>query len=257
MMLIDKAQVAQRFAKAHQSYDLHAVVQKRICRHLMNLMLQILPERNFKRVLEIGCGSGSLSHQLLQRLRIERLILNDLYPEIQQHFKAAENLEWLIGDIEQLAFPQALDLAVSSSALQWMADLKSVFRQAHQALQPRGYFCFSTFGQQNLQEIKALTGQGLEYLTPAEIQRLLLQQGFEVLHLSESLDALHFNHPREVLQHLKATGVTAVSAGQRWTKQSLAQFYQGYAQYSQRNDAGQPEYHLSYHPIYCIARRTS
>ena len=195
--------------------------------------------------------------KLLQRLRIERLILNDLYPEIQQHFKAAENLEWLIGDIEQLAFPQALDLAVSSSALQWMADLKSVFRQAHQALQPRGYFCFSTFGQRNLQEIKALTGQGLEYLTLDEIQHLLQQQGFEVLHLSESLDALHFNHPREVLQHLKATGVTAVSAGQRWTKQSLAQFYQGYAQYSQRNDAGQPEYHLSYHPIYCIARRTS
>ena len=37
-MRIDKAQVAQRFARAHQSYKTHAVVQHHICQQLMAKM---------------------------------------------------------------------------------------------------------------------------------------------------------------------------------------------------------------------------
>lgn len=256
-MQIDKLQIAQRFSKARQSYNDHAVVQKQICQHLMHLMLQNVPSQHFKQVLEIGCGSGRLSHLMQQHLQIDQLILNDLYPEIQQYFKQADGLEWLIGDIEQLPLPQFVDLAVSSSALQWMSDLKALIQRVYQALQPNGFFCFSTFGPQNLQEIKALTGQGLSYFSLEYIQQFLLSQGFEILHVSESLHSLNFEHPRQVLQHLKATGVTAVASDYRWTKQSLAQFYQNYQQYSQCNEAGLTEYQLSYHPIYCIARRTA
>lgn len=257
---IEKAQVAQRFAKAHQSYDAHAIVQKKICGHLMQLMQNELPELHFQHALEIGCGSGCLTHLLLQRAQVEHLTLNDLYIEIQQHVSAAEypatQIDWLIGDIEALALPPDLDLVLSSSALQWMSDLPALLQRLHQAMQLDSYFCFSTFGPRNLQEIKALTGLGLHYMSLAELRCILQGQGFEVLHLSEGLETLHFSHPRQALQHLKATGVTAVSANHRWTKQSLAQFYQEYRQFSQPNAAGLPQYALSYHPIYCIVRRS-
>lgn len=261
---IEKAHVAQRFAKAHQSYDAHAVVQKQICRQLMQLMQQYAfaehsSDPYFERVLEIGCGSGRLTHLLLQQAQIDQLTLNDLYPEIQQHVSAAEypatQMDWLIGDIEALPLPQRLDLVLSSSALQWMSDLSALMQRVRQSLLAGGYFCFSTFGPSNLQEIKTLTGQGLDYLALPEMQALLNDAGFEVLHLSESLETLHFNHPKAVLQHLKATGVTATSSNHRWTKQSLTQFYQDYQQFSQLDAAGRPQYALSYHPIYCIARR--
>lgn len=256
---IEKSQVAQRFAKAHQSYDAHAVVQKQICQHLMQLMQQHLPITPLGKVLEMGCGSGGLTQELLFNFQIDQLFLNDLYPEIQQHISASEypstQINWLIGDIEALPLPQYLDLALSSSALQWINDLNSLIQRVHQGLNPQAYFCFSTFGAKNLQEIKALTGQGLNYLTLAEIRNVLNETGFDVLHISESVQTIYFEHPKAVLQHLKATGVTASSAKHRWTKQSLAQFYQDYQQFSQHDAAGLPQYALSYHPIYCIARR--
>ena len=252
---IDKSRVALRFAQAGQSYTEHAIAQKQICQHLMQLMLAHLPTRHQARVFEIGCGSGNLSHLLLQNLQIDRLILNDIYAEVQQHFSQQQQLEWRIGDIEQLEFPTQLNLVTSSSALQWMTDLQAVFTKVAYALVQQGFFCFSIFGQQNLKEIKALTGQGLEYHTLSELQQVLTQTGFDVLHLSEQIKTLHFSHPKQVLQHLKATGVTATSASHRWTKNTLQQFYQDYQQFSEMDQQGQTQYVLSYHPIYCIARR--
>ncbi|MDN5512305.1 malonyl-ACP O-methyltransferase BioC [Acinetobacter sp.] len=256
-MNIDKSQIAQRFAKAGHSYTQHAVVQKQICQHLIGLMQQYISKNSLDRVFEIGCGSGNLSHLLMQNFEIKHLFLNDLYPEVQQHFQNDPKLKWWIGDIEQLDFPKSLDLVASSSALQWVGNLEVVFKNCADALMQQGYLCFSIFGQQNLQEIKALTGQGLDYLTLAEIQHKLLKQGFEILHLSENLEMLSFSHPKAVLQHLKATGVTATASQHRWSKQSLQQFYQDYQQFSQLDQMGQRQYQLSYHPIYCIARSTA
>lgn len=255
---IDKSHVALRFAQAGQSYTEHAVVQKQIARHLFDLIYKYCPT-SFDQVFEIGCGSGNLSHLLLENFQINHLFLNDLYPEIQQHFQANTNLEYLIGDIEQIEFPKNLDLMASSSALQWVQNLDAIFQKAFQSLNQRsdstGYLCFSTFGQQNLQEIKTLTGQGLDYLSIENIQDKLLKNGFEILHISEQHEVLNFNHPKQILQHLKATGVTATASNFRWTKQGLQDFYFNYQQFSTQDGLGQDRYPLSYHPIYCIARR--
>lgn len=255
-MNIDKRRVAQRFAKASQSYTQHAIVQKQICQQLIQLMQQYLPATDFERVFEIGCGSGNLTQLILQELSVQQLILNDLYPQVQQHFTENNALHWHIGDIEQLDFPQNLALIVSSSALQWMSDIDAIFKQCTAALNQNGYFCFSSFGQKNLQEIKALTGQGLKYLEPECIAQKLESHGFEIIHFSEQLELLDFSHPKQILQHLKATGVTATASHHRWTKQSLQQFYFDYQQFSNVDQQGQISYRLTYHPIYCIARRT-
>jgi malonyl-CoA O-methyltransferase len=44
-MRIDKAQVAQRFARAHQSYKTHAVVQQQICQQLMAKMQRYIVQQ--------------------------------------------------------------------------------------------------------------------------------------------------------------------------------------------------------------------
>lgn len=250
-----KSEVALRFAKAIQSYTQEAVVQKQICQHLMKLMQAHIQSHDLRSVFEIGCGSGNLTRLLASQFKIEHLFLNDLYPEVRQHFQNVlfeKNIEWCIGDAEKIDFPKSLDLITSSSAFQWMHDLDLVLNQSQKALKDKGYLCFSTFGKQNLQEIKALTGQGLSYYTIEEIQEKLQQHNFEILHISEQCIYLHFEHPKTVLQHLKATGVTATASKHRWTKQSLQQFYEGYVQFSTSDVPA--KFRLSYHPIYVIAR---
>lgn len=247
-MSLNKNLVAERFAKAGQSYSEHAVVQKQICQNLMGLLKQFCPS-TMSRVFEIGCGSGNLTRLLVEAFQIEDLILNDLYAEVQQHFNHQEHLKWLIGDVETLELPQQLDMIVSGSALQWMQDLLRLLKRCNEALTDSGWLCFSTFGAKNLIEIKELTGQGLSYWSLENWTSALTQAGFEILHLSELQTQLYFDSPKAVLQHLKATGVTA-TAQHRWTKQSLQQFYQDYERFKHAEG-----YALTYHPIYCIARR--
>ncbi len=95
----------------------------------------------------------------------------------------------------------------------------------------------------------------MDYLSIDHIEDLLKQNGFEILHASEQISHLNFQHPKQVLQHLKATGVTATASNFRWTKQSLQNFYQDYQKFSFSDESGLQQYPLSYHPIYCIARR--
>jgi len=246
---INKALVAQRFAKAGQSYVEHAVVQKQISAQLFEYLTVYCPQ-SLASVLEIGCGSGNLTHLFQSHFQVEQLFLNDLYADVDQHFLNFKHVNWLIGDIEQLNLPQSLDAVISSSALQWMTDLPTLLHQIHDALKPNAYFGFSTFGSDNLTEIKQLTGQGLNYIDLQSLKRQLEQQDFEVLFIEQEVKQIYFDHPKSVLQHLKATGVTATAKSHRWTKQSLQQFYSDYQQFYDEQG-----FCLTYHPIYVIARR--
>ena len=248
-MSVNKALVAQRFAKAGQSYVEHAVVQKQISAQLFKYLKVYCPQ-NLASVLEIGCGSGNLTHLFHSYFQVDQLFLNDLYEDVNQHFSTIENIAWLIGDIEQLHLPQSLDAVISSSALQWMTDLPTLLHRIHDALKPNAYFGFSTFGSDNLTEIKQLTGQGLNYISLEFLKRQLEQQNFEVLFIEQEVKQIYFDHPKSVLQHLKATGVTATAKSHRWTKQSLQQFYSDYQQFYDEQG-----FRLTYHPIYVIARR--
>ena len=248
-MSINKALVAQRFAKAGQSYVEHAVVQKQISAQLFKYLKVYCPQ-NLASVLEIGCGSGNLTHLFQTHFQFEQLFLNDLYADVEQHFSTIQNIAWLIGDIEQLTLPQSLDAVISSSALQWMTDLPTLLHRIHDALKPKGYLGFSTFGENNLIEIKKLTGQGLNYYSIDVLKQKLEENGFEIVFIQEEQKHLNFDDPKLVLHHLKATGVTATAKSHRWTKQSLQQFYSDYQQF--HDEQG---FRLTYHPIYVIARR--
>ena len=248
-MKIDR--VAQRFAQAHSSYEQHAIAQRQVAQELMQYIQAHVPP-HLRRILEIGCGSGLFTRQLMQYYSFDQLFLNDLYSEVKQHFEEDARIYWGIGNVETLPLPQSLDLLVSCSALQWVQHLDALFVKIHQALNPSGWFCFASYAQDNLKEIKVLTGQGLDYLSLPQMVKLLESKGYEVLAQQEQHLILEFDHPRDVLKHIKATGVQATAAGFRWSKSSLQHFY---AQYQQFQLPDSQQYPLTYHPIYLIARK--
>lgn len=248
---MDKRLIAERFARARDTYSREARVQQQVAEK----MLRLLTEHTslFHRIVEFGCGTGSYSRLLLDKLQPESLLLNDLCPEMREcltDLLPQNMVQFIPGDAEALDFPEGTDLITSCSTLQWFNDPEALFARCHRFLSEEGYLAFSTFGAENMREIHTLTGHGLEYLSIETLKELLAPH-FETVYAEEEIVSLPFNTPLQVLQHLKETGVTGTEK-KVWTRGRLQTFCNGYTEQFSREDGNVT---LTYHPIYIVTRK--
>ncbi len=228
---LNKEKIAKSFLKGRKTYDQHAKVQQKVGRKLVD-MLDEYPKMRYDRVLEIGCCTGVMTEMFLAGRNVGRLYLNDLVTEfyelIKQRIAGVGNgiIEPLFGDIEDLDLPGDLDLVLSSSTFQWLADLPASLAKIAGALKKDGYLAFSIFGPGTLTEFKQLTGVGLSYLALGNVLDLL-EKDFVLQFVDTEKYKLYFTSPREVLRHLQATGVSGVGE-LRWTSRKLREFEDGY-----------------------------
>ena len=87
---------------------------------------------------------------------------------------------------------------------------ENFFERCNTLLNNQGYFAFSTFGKENMKEIRELTGNGLPYRSREELE-VALSPHFDILYSEEELIPLSFEDPIKVLYHLKQTGVNGLS----------------------------------------------
>lgn len=248
--VLNIARVAGRFNKAIGTYDQEATVQQRIAYRMLQHLRTHLKQTP-QRVLEVGAGTGFYTRLLTETYAPEHFIVNDLCPTMAacyQHLKVGQ-LTLLMGDAEQLTFPGKQQLITSCSAIQWFNHPQAFLQKCNDSLDHDGMLALTTFGIHNFQEVRKVTGEGLDYFTLDEWSNLLSPH-FEVLHLEEKEEHLHFHSPQDVLRHLKATGVTGNSE-RIWTRADLAHFITLYDQlYAQEGTV-----RLTYHSIYLLAKK--
>jgi malonyl-ACP O-methyltransferase BioC len=248
---MDKELMARRFAKAAGSYGGEATVQRQIAAKMTALLDSHFRPGRCRTILEIGCGTGLFSRMLAGSLKPERMLLNDICPEMGEYLKdlLGERIRFESGDAETHPFDGQYDLLASSSAIQWFGDVGAFFRRTCSLLREGGILAFTTFGQDNIREVTSLTGRGLRYLSAGELIGKL-PAGYDLLHASEEMLTDWFRSPEDVLRRLKRTGVTGIGR-QQWTRADLTRFRDAYnARY--RNGR---EVILTWHPIYIIARK--
>lgn len=252
---IDKEIVAQRFKAAIDTYDNNAVAQKHIQHELLRIITAYCPEIKFKSALDIGCGTCGMTKLLDNEFGIKYWTLNDLNEECYDHGSFRTNtrskVRFIAGDAEEINYGGTYDLIVCSSTMQWFHDLNAFFLKIKNHLKKDGYILLSTFGPDNLKEIKKLTGHGLHYPKGDDL-KAMLEKHFELCYFQQEHYNMEFTSPREVLEHLKHTGVNAVSATNNfWTPCKLRCFEKDY-RYLFGNAEGKVS--LTYNPIYILAR---
>lgn len=114
-------------------------------------MASRIPSQNVKTVLELAAGTGRVTRHLRERLPASvKLVASDLSPDMLEiakgKFAASENIDWAIGDMQNLPFEQnTFDLVVCQYGIMFPTDKQRVFDEVHRVLKPGGVFLFSTW----------------------------------------------------------------------------------------------------------------
>ena len=246
---MNKKRIADRFARAMQTYENQAFVQREIAE---TLALKLKGRVAYGcRIAEFGCGTGFYSRLLLEQFRPMSLWLNDLVPAMENAIAPllGPKVTFCAGDAEKIPFPEMLDVVTSASTLQWFDDIAAFFHRCAVGLRNGGFLAVSTFAPGTFHELHRLIGQGLVYESPERLAAML-EKDFEVLCLEVNERVVWFSHPMKVLYHLRQTGVTG-SGEMVWTKGMLQRFCMSYVeQYG--GIIGVP---LTYRPLYILAKK--
>ena len=246
----DKALVKKRFSRSLKTYSDEAEIQQTMAEKLSAMIVR--RQTRFRRVLEIGAGTGLLTSLLDEKITWESRIVNDLAGDCASFHVSRRNTVFLPGDAENLEWDNGpFDLICSNAAFQWFEDLPAFLKKIKLSMSQTGLLAFTTFGPENLAEIRALTGHSLQYFPLEKLKDELLSCGFAVPDSCEEVLNRYFDDPLDLLKTMHRTGVTASSERTWWTPRRLMEFRQAY-----RERFGTPEHQVkaTWHPIYILAQ---
>ena len=243
-MQINQKLIKKQFEKSFSSYNQNAIVQKIMAERLVQNLSSIKTE--FNSVLELGCGTGILTKELVKNINFKAYYANDLVEKSKKYVaEIIPNSEFFCGNALKIKSKKKQDLIISNAMFQWFNNLNNICSHCKKQLNSDGFLAFSTFSDKNFKEIRDLTGISLEYKTFEEIKKIV-NENFEIIHAEEFEHTLKFNNPLELLAHMKNTGVNSLTA-QHWSFKEVKEFCDKYKE-------KYPEITLTYSPVIVVCK---
>ncbi|MEO1095767.1 MAG: methyltransferase domain-containing protein [Cyanobacteria bacterium J06638_28] len=155
-------------------------------------LIELLNPQSDEYVLDLGCGTGQLTHAIAERGAAVTGIDADakMIQEAQQNFPA---LTFMVGDARTFSLPHLRDAVFSNAALHWIPEAGAVAQSIWAVLKPGGRFVAEFGGKGNVATIvKAIAAarRGLSlgeaatfdwyFPSVGEYSSLLESHGFEV-----------------------------------------------------------------------------
>ncbi len=190
-----------------ESYNKLAVSQYSAGKYLLEILFRYR-NKPFKKVADIGCGSGGLSSYFFNELKPESMICYDISPSMINIAKQANNFNNITFEVcsaEGLRDFDQYDLVISNSAFQWFTQQDLALNNMYFSLRSGGVIALQSSAKENwcpqfLSAIEAvknhpITAQAYKhytfpvrhYETPDEYKKLLKNAGFDVLHCEISI----------------------------------------------------------------------
>ncbi len=226
--LIDKRMMRRAFSRAAAGYDASAVLQREVCKRMLERLdfIRLKPVR----LLDAGSGTGWGGRQLAEKYPDAEVISLDIaIGMLQSARKSAGWWQKLFGGKRQMAVcadvealplaPNSVEMVWSNLAMQWCNDLPSTFVELHRVLKPEGLAMFSTLGPDTLKELRHAFRDvdGHNHLNRFadmhDIGDMLVHAGFSEPVMDMEYITLTYDDVKSVLHDLKAIGAHNATKG--------------------------------------------
>jgi len=201
------SKVIKEFSRFAHQYNQHNEIQAQVAKTLVSK----LPERTFKNILDLGCGSGAVVKNLQESEYIYSTLtafdssqaMLDIHPD-------SEKITKVCGDFNSVNFAEALpqtqyDILLSSSALQWSTDLDRTFSLLS-GLSQSAYFAIFTSG--TFKTLHGLAKVGSPIYS-AEVIEESIEKYYNEVTFALHTYTLAFDSVREMFRYIKKSGVSA------------------------------------------------
>lgn len=212
-VIADTDTVSRKFAKASISYDTNAIAQQAAAVRLAAMLAATQPKKGGK-VLEIGCGTGLFTREYGQLLAPAEATFVDIAPTGPFGIAPEENYHKADAEVWMEHCDDTFDAILSASAIQWFADIPRFMRLCRRHLNPEGVVAISTFLPGNMRELDRLRPSPIIYPRREALEAMMRENFTETRIESEEI-CVEFQSAREMMMHLKHTGVGGSSASAR------------------------------------------
>ena len=177
-------------------------------------VLDSIPLGGSECALDLGCGPGRLTAELLDRLPRGRVIAVDASPSMIATARElltprfGERVTFVESDLLRLELDSVADLAFSTATFHWIHDHARLFRAIHRALKPGGRLVAQCGGGRNLARIRACA------------DRLIRDAPFAAF-FRDWQNPWNYTSPEETAERLRAAGFIEVETGLEETPTTL------------------------------------
>lgn len=221
MTALNKRLVNRSFAAAANQYDQHAALQRAMGMQL----LDCFPPSN-EQGIDLGCGTGFLTRQLLLRCPETKWFALDLaLPMLEisrERLKTSQNVSYLCADAEALPLAsESVGQIFSNLALQWCQNLPVLFRDCRRVLSSEGQLVFSTFGPDTLKELKMAWSQVDDYVHVNEFNSVqvladaLVHSGFKDVSFETIMHKSIYPSVMDLMRELKGLGAHNINSARK------------------------------------------
>ena len=255
---IDRYRTRQNFEKSAQSYDAAAILQQEVARRLIERLdyIKVQP----KLAVDLGCGTGQISAELLKRYPKAQVLALDL--ALNMLAKARQKGSWLrkalpvCADVHQLPLKaHSVDLLMSNLMLQWCDDLPKVFNDMARSMRSGGLLLFTTFGPDTLKELRQ-SWQSVDnfphssqYADMHDIGDELMKAGFSQPVMDMEIMTMTYPSVNYLMRDLKNIGASNTATTRRkglTGKARMQAFMHAYKQFQQADGLYPATYEVIY-----------
>ncbi|MGM1022097.1 MAG: malonyl-ACP O-methyltransferase BioC [Bacillota bacterium] len=244
-MISRKAAIGRQFNRSAAGlYDTHAHVQRIMADMLAKSLMKRTNAGDSDRlsILEIGCGTGTLTEILMNRWPHSSITALDIAPamilaaekrvlsaanHVGSNGRPSSDIHFLLADVEMWAAnapASSFDLMVSSACFQWLSQPQQTLNYLHRLLRPGGILAFATFGPDTFRELHTAFEEvyraegmepqrhGLSFQSANQWKDSLTKAGFSNIQYECMLLTEEYASPRDFLLSVKALGASTSEA---------------------------------------------